>query len=78
MSVLQALDATRVCARWSPEDAASWSRPVPVPPRPVRPAPPRYRWRSLLQNPQALAITGVVGTLVAVDTAARRLLPRTP
>lgn len=74
MSVRDALDATRICARWSPDAADAWARPVPVPARAVRaPAASRYRWRSLLRNPQALAVTGMVATVVAVEGAAERL-----
>lgn len=71
---LNALDATRVCARWSPDGADAWSRPVPVPARAPRPlTPDRYRWRTLLRNPKALAVTGMVATVVAVESAVDRL-----
>jgi hypothetical protein len=76
MSVLDRLDATRICARWSPDDPDVWAQPVPVPERPAPPAgPERYSWRALARNPQALLLTGFVGALVAADNAAR-LLPR--
>ncbi|HVU93203.1 MAG TPA: hypothetical protein VHC23_13260 [Jatrophihabitans sp.] len=75
MSVLEKLDATRICARWSPDDPQVWAHPVPVPQRPALPAPvDAYSWRALARNPQALLLTGFVGAFVAVDTAAR-LLP---
>lgn len=72
--MLPTLDATRVCARWSPEAADAWARPVPVPERAPRPAPSvDFRWRALLRNPQALALTGMVAALVTVEGAAARL-----
>ena len=84
MSVLELLDATRICAHWSPAGPDAWARPVPVPHRPVTrrplpgppgPGPAGYSWRALARNPQALLVTGMVGALVAADSAAR-LLPR--
>jgi hypothetical protein len=72
--VLSTLNATRICARWSPDDADAWARPVPVPVRTPRPAPAvDYSWRVLLRNPQALAVTGMVAALVTVEGAAARL-----
>jgi hypothetical protein len=72
--MLPTLDATRVCARWSPDAPDAWARPVPVRERAPRPdAPEQYRWRALLRNPQALAVTGMVAALVTVEGTAARL-----
>ena len=72
--MLSTLDATRICARWSSDDADAWARPVPVPHRAPRPtATSGYSWRALLRNPQALAVTGMVAALVTVDGAVARL-----
>jgi hypothetical protein len=68
MSVLDALDATRLCARWSTADDPSvWV--IPAPPLPVRPtAPPaEFSWTAFVRNPYALLVTGVVGTMAALD-----------
>jgi hypothetical protein len=77
MSLFSRLDATRICARWSPDDPSVWATPVPVPER-ARPAaaPARYSWRALVRNPQALVLTGVVGTLVVLDAGARPFVRR--
>jgi hypothetical protein len=77
MSVLDALDATRICARSSAAlaDPAAWSR-VPTTPnrRPAAiTAPTSYSWWSLVSNPQALLVTGMIGTMVAKDFAAHIL-----
>jgi hypothetical protein len=72
--MLPTLDATRICTRWSPEAADAWARPVPVRERAPRAAAPAdFRWRALLRNPQALALTGMVAALVTVEGAATRL-----
>ncbi len=74
MAGIGALNATRLCARWSPDDAAVWTRPVPVPVRAPRPnVTTGYRWRTLLRNPQALAVTGMVAAVVTVEGAVARL-----
>jgi hypothetical protein len=69
MSVLDALDATRICERWT----ASAPQPIPVPirPRVPVPAPVRYSWWTLVRNPQALLVTGLVGTMLATDASLR-------
>jgi hypothetical protein len=72
MSVLDALDATRICARRS-APAAAWANPAPPLPRP-RPVPvPHgdYSWWSLARNPHAMLMTGLIGAMVATDTVAR-------
>lgn len=79
MSVLTAIDATRICRRWSAglDDPAAWTIPGPPvvdrarPPEPSRP----YSWWSLVRNPQALLLTGMVGTAVAADTLLRVVTP---
>jgi hypothetical protein len=79
MSVLDRLDATRLCARWSPQDEDVWARPipVPVPERRVASAEPvRYSWRALVRNPLALVVTGMVGALVVLDAGARPFVRR--
>jgi hypothetical protein len=71
MSVLDALDATRICARSSAAlaDPDVWRRPAPVAPRRATPAQPAgdYSWRSLLRNPHALLVTGMVSTVMVKD-----------
>ncbi|HEV7203271.1 MAG TPA: hypothetical protein VGN18_01605 [Jatrophihabitans sp.] len=72
MSVLGALDATRLCARWSePTDPAAWARPVPTPSRPHRAAVEAWSWRSWARNPHALLLTGMVGTSLLAEAAVR-------
>jgi hypothetical protein len=68
MSVLDALDATRICARTSATPDA-WTRPVPVAARRESAAqrPGDYSWRSLLRNPHALLLTGMVSTVMVKD-----------
>lgn len=71
MSVLAALDATRICAGKSgPLPDAAWIVPAPVVARrPAAPRPPvAYSWWCLVRNPQAVLVTGVVGALVAKNT----------
>jgi hypothetical protein len=76
MSVLDALDATRICARSSVTPDA-WTRPVPVAARRESPAQRAddYSWRSLLRNPHALLLTGMVSTVLAQEAMVRRLAP---
>jgi hypothetical protein len=70
MSVLDVLDATRVCARSLPTNP-----PAPAPtvarrePRPASPA--AYSWWSLARNPLAALVTGAVGTMATVDALRR-------
>jgi hypothetical protein len=70
MSVLDVLDATRVCARSLPP-----SPPAPAPTvarRETRTAPPAaYSWWSLARNPLAVLVTGAVGTMATVDALRR-------
>jgi hypothetical protein len=74
MSILAALDATRICARSSVASDA-WTRPIPVAAR--RPMTPTgdYSWRSLLRNPHALLLTGMVSTVVARDALGQVVAP---
>jgi hypothetical protein len=81
MSVLNALDATRICTRWSPPlaDPAAWRMPAPNVAR-RQPAPAlmqqgRYSWWSVVRNPHAMLVTGVVGTVLAKDAMLRILAP---
>jgi hypothetical protein len=74
MFVLDALDATRICARSSAAlaDPDVWRRPVPIAPRQALPAPTTsYSWRHLVRNPHALLVTGMVSTLMVKDALAR-------
>lgn len=73
MSVLDVFDATRLCARWTAAPAEAWSRPVPVLDRPEPAAPTAFSLWSMLRNPHAMAVTGMVGTLMVKDAALRRL-----
>jgi hypothetical protein len=68
MSVLDALDATRICARSSVTPDA-WTRPVPVAARRESAAQwaGDYSWRSLLRNPHALLLTGMISTVMVKD-----------
>ena len=68
MSVLDALDATRICARGSSRlnDPAAWARPVPVAAR-AAVAPVPFSWRGLVRNPNALLMTGMIGTVMIKD-----------
>jgi hypothetical protein len=71
MFVLDALDATRICARSSAAlaDPEVWKRPVPVTrrrPSPVQ-GPDTYSWRSLVRNPHAMVVAGMVGTVMVKD-----------
>lgn len=70
MSVLDRLDATRLCARWSVpyDDPSAWSRPVPVA-APVAPPAPAvdFSWRALARNPNALALSGMIGAVLVKD-----------
>lgn len=78
MSVLTALDATRICARWSPDDPAVWTRPAPAVARPPRATAPTdgYSWWSLARNPSAILVSGLVGTMATVDAVSRVVAPR--
>jgi hypothetical protein len=75
MSVLDALDATRICAR-STVAPDAWTRPVPVAiRREIKPA-GDYSWRALLRNPQALLLTGMVSTVMVKDAVLRSVAVR--
>jgi hypothetical protein len=70
MSVLDVLDATRLCSRWSDPDPALWARPVPMTTR--EPVPQRdHSWRSFARNPRAILMTGLVGADLAKDAVRR-------
>jgi hypothetical protein len=77
MSVLTALDATRICARWSPDDPAAWVMPAPVLARPPRASAPQgeYSWWSLVRNPSAILVSGLVGTMATMDAVHRVVAP---
>jgi hypothetical protein len=70
MSVLDALDATNICSRWS--DPAAWVMSTPPPARrgPVATV-VDYSWWSLARNPQALLLTGVITAGLVRDALAR-------
>ena len=72
MSVLDALDATNICSRWS--DPTAWAMTLPAPARrePVV-AVPDYSWWSLARNPQALLLTGVIAAGLVRDALGRSL-----
>lgn len=75
MSVLDALDATRICARSSAALAGpeAWLMAAPSAPRRTRPRtePAGYSWWSLLRNPHAILVTGMLGPLAAKDAVIR-------
>lgn len=84
MSVLAALDATRICARWSEPlaDPAAWALPMAdLPARATAPRPAAeartadYSWWSLARNPHAILVTGMVGTVLVKDAVVRALAP---
>ena len=68
MSVLDALNATRVCARGPRPDDSAWALPVPIPERRASSSVPvAFSWRALARNPQALLLSGMVAASVLVD-----------
>jgi hypothetical protein len=70
MSVLAALDATTLCTP-RPVAAEAWALPVlTYEPRPVT-APAEFSWWSLVRNPQALLLTGVITANLVRDALAR-------
>jgi hypothetical protein len=73
MSVLHALDATRLCSR--PVEPTAWALATPVVPRAVE-APADFSWLSLLRNPRAVVVTGVFGSLLAADRVAANITRR--
>jgi hypothetical protein len=81
MSALAMLDATSICSRSSDRltDPSAWLMapgPVSVPgPRPTARAevPVRYSWWTLLRNPHALMVTGLVSPLAARDAVLKRV-----
>jgi len=78
MSLLAALDATRICARDSAAlaDPAAWLlAPPPAPRREAPEAQRGYSWWALARNPSALLVTGLVGGLAARDAALRAVRP---
>jgi hypothetical protein len=72
MSVLDVLDATRLCSRWSDPDPAIWARPVPTANRAAVVA-RAHSWRSFARNPRAVLLTGLVGADLARDAVTRAL-----
>lgn len=77
MSVLDALDATRICVRWSEPlaDPRAWAIPAPVPVReqPRTEQPVDYSWWSLARNPNALLVTGLISSVLVKDAVLRAL-----
>lgn len=76
MPILEALDATRICARASVAlaDPAVWARPAPTIER--TPTPTHngsYSWWSLVGNPQALLVTGMIGAALAKNAVGQLL-----
>lgn len=80
MSVLDVLDATRVCARWSTaiDDPEAWVLPGPPVARRLRAQTPEasYSWWALARNPRAMLLTGVAAPLIAVDVVRRGIPAR--
>lgn len=69
---MSVLDATRICARSSAPlaDPSAWLMAPPAPPRPKpepEPSPASYSWWSLVRNPHALLVTGMVGAVLIRD-----------
>lgn len=75
MSVLDVLDATRLCSRWSDPDPTVWARPV-LTPAPVREpvAQHAHSWRSFVRNPRAILMTGLVGADLATGALRRAVI----
>lgn len=74
MSVFHALDATRLCARWSEPltDPAPWARPVPTAAaRPEHAVDRVWSWRALARNPHAMLLTGMVGASMLAEATLR-------
>lgn len=75
MSLLDALDATRICSSAALHDPAAWALPLsPVERGPAVPPGDGFSWLSLARNPRALLVSGLVGSVLATD-AALRMLP---
>jgi hypothetical protein len=76
MSVLAALDATRICSR-SPADPSAWVMAAPPAVRRERPSisADDYAWSALVRNPLALVVSGVIGAMATVD-AVRNVVSR--
>lgn len=75
MSLLAALDATRICSSAALNDPAAWALPLaPVERAPAVPPGDGFSWLSLVRNPRALLVSGMVGGVLATD-AALRMLP---
>lgn len=75
MSVLDVLDATRLCQ--PALDSSAWvSRPSAPVRREPPPLPPvEFSWFSLARNPQALLLTGVIAAGWVRDALARAATP---
>jgi hypothetical protein len=72
MSVLDVLDATNLCTRWSGPEA--WALGPPEPPRrSLAAADADFSWWSLVRNPQALLLTGVIAAGLVRDNVLRPL-----
>lgn len=78
MSVLDVLDATRICGRWSTslDDPEAWILPGPAVTRrqPITTPKGDYSWLALARNPRAMLLTGMAAPLIAVE-AVRRGIP---
>jgi hypothetical protein len=77
MSLLDVLDATRVCSRWSEplNDPSAWVLPAPTVTRraPLPGSDASYSWRSLARNPRAMLVTGMAAPLLAAEAVRRTL-----
>lgn len=73
MSVLDVLDATQICSRWSEPDPTVWARPIAITVRREPVAPPPHSWRSFARNPKAVLFAGLVGADLAKDVVLRVL-----
>lgn len=76
MSLLEALDATRICSSAALADPAAWARPVSTVKRvPASEPSGCFSWLSLIRNPRAMLVTGMVGGVIATDVALRMFGP---
>lgn len=71
MSVLDLLDATRLCE--SPIEPTAWAMAPPAPRRRALPEPRRaeFSWLALARNPQAMLVSGVVAAGLVRDALLR-------
>ena len=74
MSLFDVLDATRLCSSDGLADPAAWAIPIPTVERvPMAEPSGCFSLLSLVRNPRAVLVTGMVGGAAAADVALRIL-----